>query len=66
MINEKKFNKYFSVVIMAGMLISIAIATGFKLQDPGVNKVMLLVAGFGSLMGVMLYMLRVRRSTPSR
>ncbi len=53
MLNEKKFNKIFSAVIMAGMLISIAIATAFKLQDPGVNRVMLLVAGFGSLMGVL-------------
>ena len=50
---EKRFNKVLSTVIMAGMLMSIAIATAFKLQDPGVNRVMLLVAGFGSLMGVM-------------
>ena len=51
--DEKKFNKIVSSVIMAGMLIAIAITTGFKLADPGARRVMLLIAAFGSLFGVL-------------
>ena len=51
--DEKKFNRIFSTVIMSGMLIAIGIITAIKLQDPAARRVMLLVAAFGSLFGVL-------------
>lgn len=51
--NEKRFNKVFSTCIMVGMLLAIAVATYVKLQDENARTAMLLVAGLGSLMGVM-------------
>ena len=50
--NDKKFNKIFSTVLLAMMVLVIAVTTAFKLQDPGARTVMLLVAAFGSVMGV--------------
>ena len=50
--NDKKFNKIFSTVLLALMVLVIAVTTAFKLQDPGARTVMLLVAAFGSVMGV--------------
>ena len=50
--NDKKFNKIFSTVLLAMMVLVIAVTTAFKLQDPGARTAMLLVAAFGSVMGV--------------
>lgn len=50
--NDKKFNKIFSTVLLSMMVLVIAVTTAFKLQDPGARTVMLLVAAFGSVMGV--------------
>jgi len=50
---EKTFNKYFNYGLMFCMLAVIAVATAFKLQDPGQRVVMLLLASFGTLLGVL-------------
>ena len=50
--NDKKFNKIFSAVLLAMMVLVIAVITAFKIQQPGARTVMLLVAAFGSVMGV--------------
>ena len=50
--NDKKFNKIFSSVLLAMMVLVIAVTTAFKLQDPEARTVILLVAAFGSVMGV--------------
>ena len=50
--NDKKFNKIFSTVLLTLMVVVIAITTAFKLQDPQARTVMLLIAAFGSVMGV--------------
>lgn len=50
--NEKKFNKIFSVCILAGMTIMTVILTAFKLVSADTGKLLLLVSAFGSIMGV--------------
>ena len=50
--NDKKFNKIFSTTLLTLMVVVIAITTAFKLQDPQARTVMLLIAAFGSVMGV--------------
>lgn len=50
--NDKRFNKIFSTVLLTLMVVVIAITTAFKLQDPQARTVMLLIAAFGSVMGV--------------
>ncbi|MBR4740671.1 MAG: nicotinamide mononucleotide transporter [Bacteroidales bacterium] len=50
--NDKKFNKWFSAVLMTLMVIAIAITTGFKLTEPGARLSLILVAATGSVMGV--------------
>ena len=50
--NDKKFNKWFSAVLMTLMVIAIAITTGFKLTEPGARVALILVAATGSVMGV--------------
>ena len=50
--NDKKFNKIFSTVLLSLMVVVIAITTAFKLQDPQARTMMLLIAAFGSVMGV--------------
>lgn len=50
--NDKKFNKIFSTTLLTLMVVVIAITTAFKLQDPQARTVMLLLAAFGSVMGV--------------
>lgn len=50
--NDKRFNKIFSTVLMTLMVVVIAIVTAFKLQDPQARTAMLLIAAFGSVMGV--------------
>ena len=52
MMNDKKFNKWFSAVLMTLMVIAIAITTGFKLTEPGARVALILVAATGSVMGV--------------
>ena len=49
---EKQFNKWFSTILMTLMVIVIAITTAFKLQQPDARVAMLLIASFGSVMGV--------------
>lgn len=49
---EEKFNLAFNIFLVTGMLIAVTVTTVFKLQQPGVRTFMLLLAGFGSLMGV--------------
>ena len=50
--NDKKFNKWFSAVLMTLMVIAIAITTGFKLTEPGARVALILIAATGSVMGV--------------
>ena len=50
--DDKKFNRIFSSVLLTLMVAVIAVTTAFKLQDPEARTVMLLIAAFGSVMGV--------------
>ena len=50
--NDKKFNKWFSAILMTLMVVAIAITTGFKLTEPGARVALILVAATGSVMGV--------------
>ena len=52
MVDDKKFNRIFSTTLLAAMVVVIAITTAFKLQQPGARTAMLLIAAFGSVMGV--------------
>lgn len=49
---EKKFNLAFNIFLVCGMFIAVVLTTAFKLRQPDVKAFMLLLAGFGSLMGV--------------
>ena len=49
---EKKFNLAFNIFLLVGMIVAVTITTVFKLQQPGVKTFMLLLAAFGSTMGV--------------
>lgn len=49
---EKRFNLAFNIFLVTGMIIAVTITTVFKLQQPGVKTFMLLLAAFGSVMGV--------------
>ncbi len=49
---EKKFNLAFNIFLVTGMIVAVMITTVFKLQQPGVKTFMLLLAAFGSVMGV--------------
>ena len=50
---EKKFNRAFNIFLVTGMLVTLVITTSFKLKQPDVKTFMLLLAAFGSLMGVL-------------
>ena len=50
--DDKQFNRIFSTVLLTLMVAVIAVITAFKLQDPDARKLMLLIAAFGSVMGV--------------
>ncbi|MBO5562211.1 MAG: nicotinamide mononucleotide transporter [Bacteroidales bacterium] len=50
--DDKRFNKIFSTVLMTLMVVVIAVTTAFKMQSPEARVGMLLVAAFGSVMGV--------------
>ena len=47
-----RFNLAFNIFLVTGMLVAVTITTIFKLQQPGVRTFMLLLASFGSVMGV--------------
>lgn len=47
-----RFNLVFNIFLVTGMLVAVTITTIFKLQQPGVKAFMLLLAAFGSVMGV--------------
>lgn len=49
---EKKFNLAFNIFLVTGMFVAVTITTIFKLHQPDVKTFMLLLAAFGSLMGV--------------
>ena len=49
---DKRFNKGFSGILMALMVVAIAITTGFKLQEPEARVALILSAAAGSVMGV--------------
>ena len=51
-VKENKFNLAFNIFLVAGMLLAVTVTTIFKLQQPGVKTFMLLLAAFGSVMGV--------------
>ena len=53
MIDDKKFNKWFNVFILTGMTLVMVAATLYKLQNAETDKALLIVAAFGSLMGVL-------------
>lgn len=47
-----RFNLAFNIFLVTGMLLAVTVTTIFKLQQPGVRTFMLLLAAFGSVMGV--------------
>ncbi len=47
-----RFNLALNIFLVAGMLLAVTVTTIFKLQQPGVKTFMLLLAAFGSVMGV--------------
>lgn len=49
----EKFNKIFNVFILAGMTAVMVVTTVIKLQNNNTDAAMLIVAAFGSLMGVL-------------
>lgn len=49
---EKQFNKWFSTALMTLMVITIAVTTVFKLQEPEARTLLILIAATGSVMGV--------------
>lgn len=51
--NNEKFNKWFNVFILAGMTLVMIATTAVKLAQDDAGAAMLLVAAFGSLMGVL-------------
>ena len=48
----KDFNKWFSTILMASMVVVISITTGIKLGQPDARPVMLIIAALGSVMGI--------------
>lgn len=53
MINEKTFNKFFNAFILIGMLTAIALTTAAEFKTGGASRAGLLVAAFGSIMGLL-------------
>lgn len=49
---EKQFNKWFSSILMGLMVVTIGIATIYKLQEPQARTLFIIVAALGSVMGV--------------
>ena len=52
-IDDKKFNKWFSLFILIGMAVVTVVVTAIKFKDADSGKAMLLISAFGSLMGVL-------------
>ena len=48
------FNKAFNAFMIIGMALAIVLTTVSKMQSPGSNRHLLLIAAFGSLMGELL------------
>ncbi len=51
--DNNRFNRYFSAFILVGMTAAMAAATLLKLRDAQTGQAMLIVAAFGSLMGIL-------------
>lgn len=51
--NNDKFNKIFNIFILAGMTAVMVFTTAIKLRDAQTDQALLVVAAFGSLMGVL-------------
>ena len=49
---EKRFNLAFNIFLVVGMIVAVTITTVFKLQQPQAKTFLLLLAAFGSVMGV--------------
>lgn len=49
---ERKFNVSFNIFLVAGMVVAVTVTTLFKLRQPDAKTFMLLLAAFGSVMGV--------------
>lgn len=52
-IDEKSFNRWFNVFILAGMTVALLLITIFKLGGTETGKALLVISAFGSLMGVL-------------
>ena len=50
--DDTKFNKWFSTFILAGITTALVITTVIKLRQPDADPTRLIIAAFGSLMGV--------------
>lgn len=50
---EEKFNKWFNAFVLIGMTVAMILTTAIKLQSASSGKFLLIVAAFGSLMGVL-------------
>jgi len=50
---EEKFNKWFNAFVLIGMTVAMILTTAIKLQSAESGKFLLIVAAFGSLMGVL-------------
>lgn len=51
--DSNKFNRYFSIFILVGMTAAMVIATALKIRDAQTGQALLIVAAFGSLMGIL-------------
>ena len=51
--NSDKFNKWFNAFILIGMTVAMVLTTAIKLQSAETGRFLLIVAAFGSLMGVL-------------
>lgn len=47
------YNKWFSIFILAGMVVAVLLTTIFKMNDPDANRLLLIISAFGSVMGVL-------------
>lgn len=50
--NSDKFNRWFNVFILVGMLVAVVITNIYKFNQPDARYVMLILASIGALMGV--------------
>lgn len=50
---DTKFNKWFNAVILIGMTVAMMLTTAIKLQSADTGRILLIIAAFGSLMGVL-------------